>query len=103
MNYDLNFRLPAWNRSNVFMRVPLKTFFINTSPLCAKTIGFLVNKRKNNDIEFLCDGKLINFLSYYFKLKLFIYWSLVSMIDLFSTLTTSLCLGYLSNNLKKSP
>ena len=66
MNYALNFCLPAWNRSTLFMRVPLKTHFINTLPMCTKTIGFLVN----NDIEFLCDGKLINFLSCYFKIEI---------------------------------
>ena len=52
-------------------------------------------------IEFLCDGKLINFLSYYFKIEIIYIGTLVSMNDLFSTLATSLCIRYLSSNLKK--
>ena len=63
---------------------------------------FLGKQEKNNDIEFLCDGKLINFLSYYFKMEIIYIGTLVSMNDLFSTWTTSLWLRYLSNNLKKS-
>ena len=79
------------------MRVPLKTHFINTLPICTKTIAFLVNKRK-----FLCDSKLINILSYYFKIEIIYIGALVSMNYMFSTLITSLCIRYLSNNLKKS-
>ena len=84
------------------MRVPLTTHFINTLPICSKTFGFLVNKRKNNDIEFLFDGKLINFLSYYFKIEIIYIGTLVSMNDLFSTMTTSLYICYLSSSLKIS-
>ena len=66
------------------MHVPLKTHFINTLPICTKTIGFL-ETRENNDIEFLCDGKLINFFSYYFKIEIIYIGTLVSLNDLFST------------------
>ena len=62
---------------------------------------FLGKQEKYNDIAFLCDGKLINFLSY-FKIEIIYIGILVSMDDVFSTLTTSLCIRYLSNNLKKS-
>ena len=62
---------------------------------------FLGKQEKNNDIEFLCDGMLINFLSYYFKIEIIYIGTLVSMKDLVSTLRTSLCISYLSNNLKK--
>ena len=63
---------------------------------------FLGKQEKNNDIKFLCDGKLINFLSDYLKIQVIYIGTLVSMTDLFSTWTTSLCIRYLSNNLKKS-
>ena len=63
---------------------------------------FLGKQKKNNDIGFLCDGNIINFLSYYFKIKIIYIGTLVSMNGLFSTWTTSLCIHYLSNNLKKS-
>ena len=63
---------------------------------------FLGKQEKNNDIEFLCDGKLIIVLSNYFKIKIIYIGALVSMNDMFSTLTTSLCIRYLGNNLKKS-
>ena len=46
---------------------------------------FLGKQEKNNDIEFLCDGKLVNFLSYYFKIEIIYIDTLVSMNDLFST------------------
>ena len=63
---------------------------------------FLGKQEKNNDIEFVCDGKLINCLSYCFKIEIIYIGTLVSMNDLFSAMTTSLCIRYLSNNLKKS-
>ena len=47
---------------------------------------FLSKQEKNNDIEFLCDSKLINFLSYYFKIQIIYIGTLVSMNNLFSTL-----------------
>ena len=57
---------------------------------------------ENDDLELLCDSKLINFLSYYFKTEIICIGTVVSMNDLLTTLTTNLCIRYLSNNLKKS-
>ena len=54
---------------------------------------FLGRQEKINDIELPVDGKLINFLSYCFKIEIIYIGTLVSMNDLFSTLTTSLCIS----------
>ena len=62
-----------------------------------KVTAFLV--KENNDFELICDGKLINFLSYHFKIEIINISTVVSMNDLFNTLTTSLCIR---DNLKKS-
>ena len=56
----------------------------------------------NIDFEPLSDGKLINFLSYYFKIEIIYIGTAVSMNDLFRTSTARLYLCYLRDGLKKS-
>ena len=55
-----------------------------------------------DDFELFCDGKLISFVSYYLKIKIICIGTVVSRNDLLSTLTTSLCIRCLRDNLKKS-
>ena len=57
---------------------------------------------ENDDFELLFDGKLINLMSYYFKIEIICICTVVSMNDLLRTLTTSLCIRYLNDYLKKS-
>ena len=57
---------------------------------------------ENDDFELLFDGKLINLMFYYFKIEIICICTVVSMNDLLRTLTTSLCIRYLNDYLKKS-
>ena len=66
-------------------------------------IAFLVIKllfgEEKDDLELLCDSKLINFFFLFIKIKIICIGTVISMNDLLSTLTASLCIRYLSNNL----